>query len=442
MHSFREIIGQESIKKELMRTADVLRNTEAYTRLGAKPPFGLLLHGKPGVGKSLMATCLIDESGRRTFTCRKDRPTGEFVNAIREIFAQAKEHSPSIVFLDDLDKFANGDERHRDAEEYIAVQSGIDDTRDYDVFVLATVDDINRLPPSLTRPGRFDRIIEVFPPQGEEAVQVVAHYLSTMPFVSGIDASRVADLMVDATCAELTSAINKAGLLAGSERASEISMRHILLGFMEIVYRVSSDHILAGKTNDDAFNRAVVHEAGHIAAAELLFPGSVTISCIFRDDDGFTRGITSHRKFMADFAGEMSSIVCALAGRAFVEITSSIPDTGASADIEIARSTAKLLVNKEAVFGLEFIGHMSTTMSNTKRAHIEEIIDQTLDRCYTCAKHILIAHRPFVEAISTDLAEKGLILSDDIREIREKLYGNKVFSIPKSALELFLSITQ
>ena len=173
MNAFDRVIGYEGLKKELMQVSDGLKNTEVYEKLGVKPPRGLMLYGDPGVGKSLMAFCLIEASGRKAFVCRKDRPDGEFVNHITETFRAAKEAAPSIVFLDDMDKFANNDSNHKDSEEYVTVQSCIDTFRHAEVFVLATANDVEDLPDSLIRPGRFDRVIEVEAPAGKDAVEIV-----------------------------------------------------------------------------------------------------------------------------------------------------------------------------------------------------------------------------------------------------------------------------
>lgn len=139
MSKFDMIIGYTAIKKELKQIADTLKNREAYDRLGVSAPRGLLLYGEPGVGKSLMASAIIEECGRQAFICRKDKPNGDFVKDIKATFDKAMENAPSIVYLDDMDKFANGDERHPDAEEYVTVQSCIDKAKGKEVFVLATV---------------------------------------------------------------------------------------------------------------------------------------------------------------------------------------------------------------------------------------------------------------------------------------------------------------
>ena len=195
MKAFEKIIGYEAIKKELAQISDVLANKEVYQRLGVSSPRGLLLHGDPGVGKTLMASAVIKASGRKAFICRKDRPNGDFVKAIKKTFKDAAESAPSIVLLDDMDKFANGDDSHPDAEEYVTVQSCIDDIKGKEVFVLATANQQRALPRSLLRAGRFDRVIEVNNPHGEDAVKIIEHYIKKKKFVGDMDAVTVARIM-------------------------------------------------------------------------------------------------------------------------------------------------------------------------------------------------------------------------------------------------------
>jgi cell division protease FtsH len=194
MSKFDKVVGYEDIKAELIRICDVVKNPEKYDRLGVHMPRGVMLWGDPGVGKSLMAKCFIEESGCKSFTIRKDKPDGDLVNAICDTFAEAKAEGRAIVFLDDLDKFANEDEKHPDAEEYVAVQAGIDTCKDSDVFVLATANDKYCLPDSLLRSGRFDKVIEMECPKGEEAIKVVKYYLSQKKSLGDIKAVRTAAL--------------------------------------------------------------------------------------------------------------------------------------------------------------------------------------------------------------------------------------------------------
>ena len=127
---FEKVIGYDYVKEELAMILDVMNNQEKYSKLGAKIPKNVLLHGVPGVGKTLFANEFIKASGRKSYVIRKDKSNGDFVNYIKSTFGEAKRNEPSIILLDDLDKFANGDLQHQNCEEYVTVQSCIDEARE------------------------------------------------------------------------------------------------------------------------------------------------------------------------------------------------------------------------------------------------------------------------------------------------------------------------
>ncbi|MBQ7643195.1 MAG: ATP-binding protein [Clostridia bacterium] len=161
MKEFDKTVGYKNVKIELERICDIIRNPEKYRKLGVSTPKGLLLYGNPGLGKTLMAKCVVEASGRKSYVLRKTMPDGDFVKEISAIFSEAKENAPSVVFLDDIDKFANEDDYHKNAEEYVTIQSCIDDCKDEEVFVLATANELDSLPDSLLRAGRFEKTIKI-----------------------------------------------------------------------------------------------------------------------------------------------------------------------------------------------------------------------------------------------------------------------------------------
>lgn len=351
MNAFEKIIGYEAIKKELAQISDVLANKEAYERLGVSSPRGLLLHGDPGVGKTLMASAVIKASGRKAFTCRKNSPNGDFVKKIKKTFKDAAEAAPSIVLLDDMDKFANGDDRHPDAEEYVTVQSCIDEIKGKEVFVLATAHSLRALPRSLKRAGRFDRVIEANNPHGEDAVKIIEHYIKGKKFVGDMDAVTVARIMDGRSCAELETVINEAGFYAGFERSEEITMDHFMRACLHTIHDVPNEVLCESSfdtdlsNGDDPRTRVVYHEAGHATIAEVLNPGSVTlISAYCRD--GESGGFTSY--YRSGFSGsaerQQSHILGSIGGMAALEQKFGIIDTGASGDLDQAfRSTWNLV---------------------------------------------------------------------------------------------------
>ena len=123
MRPLDKVIGYNPVKKELYRILDVLNNSEKYAELGVHIPKGVMLEGEPGIGKSLMALSFMEECNRKSYIIRKNKPDGTFVDCIRETFEEAMNNEPSIIFLDVIDKFANEDYSHCDAEEYVTVQA-------------------------------------------------------------------------------------------------------------------------------------------------------------------------------------------------------------------------------------------------------------------------------------------------------------------------------
>ena len=418
---FEKIIGYEPIRKELERTADALKNTEKYARLGTSAPKGLLLHGEPGVGKTLMATCLIEASARKAFVCRKDMPEREFIEYIRTVFEQAESEAPSIVFLDDLDKFANGDEDHRNSVEYVTVQTCIDNIRSSDVFVIATANSLENMPSSLLRTGRFDRDIEINPPSGEDAVNIVRYYLKGKSFVAEADAEAVAGIMAGLSCADLETAVNKAGLLAGYENSEIITLRHLILGCMDIAYSVSPDSIIQGAKTRDA-QLAAYHEAGHALVSEIICPGSVSAICIF-DNNGSASGVTSYVSDVSvkitEIGDVIDKITCSMGGLAGTKHKFGIKDIGAERDLISARYDISRLISDNAAFGF-FFKQAHCDASAEMLSRMEQIAADKAEECFSRAERIISENDGFFEAIAKELLKKGLLVAKDIKRIRRK----------------------
>ena len=236
MSEFDKIIGYEEVKMELKRFSDVLKHPEKYKKLGVTIPSGILLCGDPGLGKTLMARCFIAETGCRVFTLRKEKPNGDFVNQIKATFEEAKSEAMSIVFLDDMDKFANEDNIHKDAEEYVAVQSCIDDCKGFNVFVFATINDQYCLPDSLLRAGRFDKVLEVDVPKGRDAEKIIEQFIGQKKIMGKIDIQEIARLMEGCSCAELETVINEAGIYAGFAGREKIDQEDIVKACMRMLF--------------------------------------------------------------------------------------------------------------------------------------------------------------------------------------------------------------
>ena len=176
MDKFDEkVIGYESTKEILRQILDILKRPEVYKRKGISIPRGLLMESDPGLGKSLLASILMEESERKPFVFRKTSQENSFLDELRAVFAMAKEDAPSILLLEDLNLYVESNSPY--APEWACLQACIDDAKDTDLFVIATTNDTRYMPPSLLRPGRFDYVIYLQPPIGENAENIVSYYL-------------------------------------------------------------------------------------------------------------------------------------------------------------------------------------------------------------------------------------------------------------------------
>ena len=425
MSAFDHVIGYCGIKKELEQISDTLKNREIYEKLGVMSPRGLLLHGEPGVGKTLMASALIEESGRKVFVCRKDKPNGDFIREIKAIFDKAVQCAPSIVFLDDMDKFANGDERHRDAEEYVTVQSCIDECRGKEVFVLATVNNMRVLPRSLTRSGRFDRTIEIKPPTGKDAEAIIAYYLSGKKFVSDIDVPTITRILDGRSCAQLETVINEAGLIAGYERSPEITMDHFIAACLRVIYGKEGSgedddfEDLAFSNSAGPLSQIIYHEVGHAVVSEILVPGSISLVSVQKN--AVRNGAFTAYYMPQDcdtYVWKISRIIGALAGTAAVEQKFGVADMGNSEDLQRAMDYTQQLIIGNGFCGISLVDPPCRSSSEELLTRQERVASAEVYRYYRYAKEILIKNNEFFEKLAAAVAQKGTIHYRDIQSIR------------------------
>ncbi len=415
MNAFDQVIGYEPIKEEMMQVCDMIRNPEVYQEMGAMLPRGMLLHGAPGLGKTLMAKALIRESGLQAFTVRKSKGKSNLLDEISEAFRKAEEQAPAIVFLDDMDKFANEDSNHRDAEEYVAIQSAIDDTRDKGVFVLATVNDMNKLPRSLRRCGRFDRQIEFDSPNPADAGKIMEYYLRGKkidPSVNLDDLSRMLDCE---SCAVLETVLNEAAIYAAYSRKETICTEDLVRAVLRKAYDSPETF---RKMSEEEIRKTAMHEAGHAVICEALIPGGVGMVSV-RAEGEHTGGIM-HRCAETVTAGQV--ILISLGGKAAAEmLCPGEAAEGCSMDIAKAVRGIRQKMENDAALGFGLIDVQSDHYNEMSEFlnHKGEIVVQTeLERYMRRAREILQQNRTFLEQLTDELAEKETLLHSDIRRIR------------------------
>lgn len=422
MKEFEKIIGYTSIKKELEQIADIFKNKEKYDNLGVKPPVGVLIHGVPGVGKSSMANALISAISLKCFVCRKDKPNGDFVKYIKETFDKATAEAPSIVFLDDMDKFANGDERHPDAEEYVTVQSCIDEVKNKNVLVLATANDLRCLPDSLLRAGRFDRIIKVDTPNAKDSEQIIGHYLLNKKVSDELDYKSIAKIMYKHSCAELETIINEAGIYAGFENADCIKMPHFLKAAMRLVFDIpvsAFEENAFDEISQSDLQKVAYHEAGHVLVHEVLDPESVSLVSMFGSNYDIFGGrtVVNASINIDSFVKTEIEIIALLAGKAAVEQKFGAYDLGCSNDLDRAFILMSGLITDKCIAGLHLHGG-SYDITNELQSKQEQAIATELERYYHRAKEIIALNSSFFENIAKELLEKKILCSKDIQNIK------------------------
>ncbi|MBR3966302.1 MAG: hypothetical protein IKJ91_04415 [Clostridia bacterium] len=316
-----------------------------------------------------------------------------------------------------MDKFANEDDRHRDAEEYVAIQAGIDDCKGKDIFVFATVNNISKLPSSLTRSGRFDRKIEISSPCAEDAENIIKHYLRNKKLDESVNFDDVVKMISYNSCAELETIINEAAINAAFERQASISMKNFTDAILKMQYDAPGNSF--SKVSEEEVRKVALHEAGHLVVSEVLNPESV--------------GLASIRSFYSDATGGFvhackklkhpsHDVLISLAGKAAVELY--YPEyyaEGCQRDLNRASVYIKEEIITDASRGFNMLDihdyDLSASASYLERC--EATIYAELERYMMKTKEILIKNRDFLEKITDALCEKETLLFSDIRMICE-----------------------
>ncbi len=412
MSAFDRVIGYDEEKKELLRLCDMLRNSELYKVLGAKMPKGLLIHGDPGLGKSLMARCFMEELGWTAFTVRRNRPDGNFVVELERIFREAADKAPSVILLDDMDKFVV---EEKSTEEYVAVQAGIDAVAEQAVYVVATANDLRDIPDSLLRAGRFDSKIEVNEPEGEEAEAIVAFYLSSKTLGDTVCVSDVAKMLYGKSCAELESVLNQAAIYAGYERSAKIEMRHIVEAALRGEYAVCG----AGDQGDARRSWYIAyHEAGHTVMQDLLCKGGVGIVSIRPRSRGFGGFMRRCVRWDMDDSAR-GAVLVSLAGPAATELKFGTRSVGVANDLASANQRVRDKMEDEGVYGFGLLAAPRRD-SNDLMARQDLAAGIELERELVTARRVLAENREYLDAVAAELVEKRTLLNSDMKRIRSR----------------------
>lgn len=413
MENFEKIIGYDAVKNALDRVLDQMLHPEVYREIGVtETEKGILLYGSTGTGKTTLAMEFIGKTGRKSYIVRKTKKQPDMLDYVNAVFEEAKRNAPSIILLDDMDGWANSDDTHQNTEEYRLVQSLIDESKDDDIYIVATCNQMRLLPVSLLRPGRFGIRLCMNSPTPADAQAIVRHYLGEKKLEEGIDLDDIAKAVDYSSCAELEFIVKKAGINAAYARRSRISRDDILSAVVSRHYDEDDD--------DDDYCANVVpeaqmmalcrHEAGHALIAELLRPGCVGIASVRAPNRGFIHLCT-------DVSDRNFKICVSLAGKAAVELYRAEPDAGSGNDLHRAMMLIHRGMNN-GLYGFSMLDFSTNNgVSDSLNCRQEQFLNEELERWFSKVKEMLLENQKTLDEMARELMEKKVLLFSDIQRI-------------------------
>ena len=413
---FSNIIGYDSIKKSLMTIVDVLNNEDKYKELGSRISHGLLLYGPPGTGKTSIASEILNNVvGRKTYIVRKTKSDGNFIDYLTSIFKEASDNEPSIILLDDLDKYAENDNKSNQ-EEYVTIQSLIDNIKNDNVFVIATANNYHILPSSLKRAGRFDIQIKIDNPKEEDALKIFEYYLSSKKIDSSVDIRNISYILTNSSCAELEKVCNQAGIYAGFKNKKTIGMEELIRAALELKYETNIEEL---NENDKYSLNTAYHEAGHALVGEILEPGSISFITITKNSSD-TKGMTifhENEYYFQDIKYMENRVKSLLAGKAATDIVFNICDVGANSDIRRAYDIAKRFFDNYCINDFNsWIDDYSETAEIVKESKGKNTA-KLLNDYYNEVKMIIVDNRKILDKLANVLNDKKILFQDEIENI-------------------------
>lgn len=420
------VIGFEREKRELAKVINQIKNPELYDKHGIKLVKGILFYGEPGVGKTMLSEEFMKESGVPSYTCRRTESSGRFAEKLKNIFAEAmesaKKEGAAIVLLDDLDKYANARYEYRDAEEYIAVQSCIDECKNSNVIVMATVNDIRKLPDSLLRSGRFDMKFKIKPPVGEVSRKLAKHFLEGKKIDDTVSIEVLCDMANDENVASLENLINDTAGRNIYNNKEYISMDDLVVNYINLYSDIDiTDAPIVYDEHYTEQKRQIVayHEAGHAVVNELINPGNVVLAAIH---DSGTNGITKMKSEELSCKRDFDTMLyTAVAGKVATELKFPGYDCGADSDLQkLTDITETILLS----LGAEDIGDVFPagirSLSNSKVETFDIHRADIQRKAYKNVMILLANNMEFFEKIAQALIDQKYITRDTIASIKNE----------------------
>ena len=448
--TFKDVAGVDGAKEELQEIVDFLKNPGKYTELGAKIPKGALLVGSPGTGKTLLAKAVAGEAQVPFFSLSGSDFVEMFVGVgasrVRDLFKQAKEKSPAIIFIDEIDaigrargknaSFGSNDERENTLNQLLTEMDGFGTNSG--VIILAATNRADILDKALMRAGRFDRQIYVDMPDVNERKAIFDVHLRPIKTDSSVDVDFLSKQTPGFSGADIANVCNEAALFAARKDRKLVSHQD----FLDAVDRIIGG--LEKRTKiitDNEKNTIAFHEAGHAVVSWLVEFASplVKVSIVPRGQSLGAAWYLPEERAITTTEQIFDEMCAALGGRAAEEIMFGKISTGALSDLEKVTKQAYAMVT---VYGLnDRIGNRSYYDSRGENSFtkpyseetariIDEEVSAVIEKAYARAKDILAANREKLEALAHSLLDNEVIFKEDV----ERILGARPFASAEASV--------
>ena len=439
---FTDVAGVDEAKEELVEVVDFLKTPKKYTEIGGKIPKGVLLVGDPGTGKTLLARAVAGEAGVPFFSISGSDFVEMFVGVgasrVRDLFKQAREKAPCIIFIDEIDAlaksrangFSSNDEREQTLNQLLVEMDGFDNEKG--LIVLAATNRVDVLDPAILRPGRFDRQVPVEKPDVKGREEILRIHAKNVKLDKDVDFESVAHGTTGFAGADLANVVNEAALLAVRNGRKKVTMED----FNEAIDKVSIGlKKKSRKENKKELRLVAVHETGHALVAaynpEHEPVNKITVVPRSHGVGGFTQYREEEEKFIMTRKDMMNEIDSLLGGRAAEEIVLGDISTGASNDIARATDIVKRMITdfgmsdkyKNVTLGKGVLGNrggepsLVREFSEETQNYVDEEIARIMNERYNYVLKLLGKHKGLIDFIANRLMEVETIEGKEFYEI-------------------------
>ena len=459
---FADVAGEDEAKEGLQEVVEYLHNPSKYKEIGAKMPKGILLVGPPGTGKTMLAKAVAGESNVPFFSISGSEFVEMFVGMgaakVRDLFKQAKEKAPCIVFIDEIDaigqkrgatSIGGNDEREQTLNQLLTEMDGFEENTG--VIILAAPNRPESLDPALTRPGRFDRQVPVVLPDLQGRVEILKVHAAKIKTAPNIDYDKVARMASGASGAELANIVNEAALRAVRDHRKVATQEDMEESIEVVIAGYQKKHaILTDK------EKCVVayHEIGHalVAAMQTHSAPVQKITIIPRTSGalGYTMQVEEGNHYLMSKEEMENQIATLTGGRAAEEVVFHTSTSGASNDIEKATRLARAMITRFGMsdeFGMvametvtnQYLGGDTTlACSPETQARIDKAVSALIKKQYEKAVQILENNRRTLDALAKFLYEKETITGEQFMHILENGLPEEKPAQPAPSMDLNL----